>query len=120
MRCIPCCTPVALPGRMSKMQAMETNTATLPPVPLTLEGASVLHQMMRIKWPAWKALSEATRKELITQASVALAAAEAEKSALFSLIGHKGDLLFVHFRSSFEELNRIELQLARLGISDYL
>ncbi|MEP6540153.1 MAG: hydrogen peroxide-dependent heme synthase, partial [Bryobacteraceae bacterium] len=39
---------------------------------------------------------------------------------LFSLIGHKGDLLVVHFRSSFEELNHAELQLARLGLSDYL
>jgi peroxiredoxin len=102
------------------MQAIETSAAALPPVPLTLEGSSVLHQMMRIKWPAWKALPAATREELIAEASSALAAAEAEKSALFSLIGHKGDLLLVHFRSNFEELNRTELQFARLGLSDYL
>ena len=42
------------------------------------------------------------------------------QSAVFSLIGHKGDLLFVHFRRSFEELNQAELQLARLRLSDYL
>jgi hydrogen peroxide-dependent heme synthase len=80
----------------------------------------VLHQMMRIRWAAWKALPEATRTALIAEASIALAEMEKEKSALFSLIGHKGDLLFIHFRSSFDELNRTELQLARLGISDYL
>jgi hypothetical protein len=28
------------------------NTNDLPPVPLTLEGSSVLHQMFRVKWPA--------------------------------------------------------------------
>jgi chlorite dismutase len=42
------------------------------------------------------------------------------QSALFSLLGHKGDLMFVHFRSSFEELNQVELQLANLKLSDYL
>ncbi|MEO8127913.1 MAG: hydrogen peroxide-dependent heme synthase [Bryobacteraceae bacterium] len=102
------------------MQATEVTAAAVPPVPLTLEGASVLHQMMRVKWAAWKALPDAARQELIAEAAAALSAMEQEKSALFSLIGHKGDLLVVHFRSSFEELNHAELQLARLGLSDYL
>src|SRR6185295_17453077 len=106
-------------GKVSSVQATETNTAALPPVPLTLEGASVLHQMMRIKWPAWKALPESNRHALVAEASVVLGALEADKSALFSMIGHKSDLLMVHFRSSFDELNRVELDLARLGIFDY-
>jgi len=42
------------------------------------------------------------------------------QSAFFSLLGHKGDLMFVHFRQSFDELNQAELQLARLRLSDYL
>ncbi len=102
------------------MQTTEINIAALPAVPLTLEGASVLHQMMRVRWAAWKALPESTRAELLAEATAAMSAMETEKSALFSLIGHKGDLLLIHFRSSFDELNRAELQLARLGISDYL
>ena len=102
------------------MEATETIAPVVPPVPLTLEGASVLHQMMRIKWTAWKALPEAARAELIAEATTALSAMERDKSAVFSLIGHKGDLLLVHFRSSFEDLNKAELQLARLGLSDYL
>ena len=40
----------------------ESASAELPPVPLTLEGASVLHQMMRVRWPAWKALADAQRR----------------------------------------------------------
>jgi peroxiredoxin len=102
------------------MQATETSATALPPVPLTLEGASVLHQMMRVRWSAWKALPETARAELIREATAALSEMEKAKSALFSLIGHKGDLLLVHFRSGFDELNRAELRLARLGISDYL
>ena len=42
------------------------------------------------------------------------------QSGLFSLLGHKGDLMFVHFRRSFDELNQAELQLARLALNDYL
>ena len=42
------------------------------------------------------------------------------ESALFSLIGHKGDLLLVHFRNSFADLNQAELTLAGLRLSDYL
>ncbi|HXB74105.1 MAG TPA: hydrogen peroxide-dependent heme synthase [Candidatus Acidoferrales bacterium] len=96
----------------------------LPPVPLTVEGASVLHQMMRFRRPAWRALSPATRAEVLAEAAAALEAMEkpsdGSQSAVFSLIGHKGDLLFMHLRHSFEELNQAELQLARLQLSDFL
>ena len=36
------------------------------------------------------------------------------------MLGHKGDLLLLHFRRSFEELNAVELDLARLRLGDYL
>ena len=29
-------------------------STAIPPVPLTIEGYSVLHQMMRFRWSAWK------------------------------------------------------------------
>jgi peroxiredoxin len=100
-----------------------TETA-LPPVPLTLEGASVLHQMMRFRRPLWRALSAEDRTLVLAEARAVLEAmekpADGRQSAVFSLIGHKGDLLFVHFRRSFEELNQAELELARLRLSDYL
>ncbi|MBV9768572.1 MAG: heme-dependent peroxidase [Bryobacterales bacterium] len=95
----------------------------LPPVPLTLEGASMLHQMMRVRWPAWKQLETDKRAEITQQAAMALGEMEREEggqSAAFSLLGHKGDLILVHFRRSFEELNRVERRLAGLGLWDYL
>ena len=48
--------------------------SALPAVPLTVEGASVLHQMMRFRWTAWRALSEAARAEILPEATAALAA----------------------------------------------
>jgi hydrogen peroxide-dependent heme synthase len=96
----------------------------LPEVPLTVEGASVLHQMMRFRWPAWRALSADSRASILAQATQALSAQEkpdgGRQSAVFSMLGHKGDLMFVHFRRSFEELSEAQLQLARLQLSDYL
>jgi peroxiredoxin len=101
----------------------ETAAAELTAVPLTVEGYSVLHQMMRINWAAWRALPAAQQTAIVAEASEALASMEQSKSgqsALFSLLGHKGDLMFVHFRHSFDQLNQAELQLARLRLSDYL
>jgi peroxiredoxin len=97
--------------------------AEVPAVPLTIEGYSVLHQMSRINWASWRALPAAQQKEMISEASSVLANMEQNgngQSALFSLLGHKGDLMFVHFRQSFDELNQAELHLARLQLSDYL
>src|SRR5450755_1886578 len=96
----------------------------MPPVPLSVEGASVLHQMMRFRRPEWRALTTAAQNEILQEASTALAAldhpADGRQSALFSLLGHKGDILFVHFRRSFEELDHAQRELARLAIGDFL
>jgi chlorite dismutase len=101
----------------------ETASAEMPPVPLTIEGYSVLHQMMQIRWAGWRSLRPALKTEVLKEASEAFGKMEQNspgQSALFSLLGHKGDLMFVHFRESFAELNQAELQLARLRISDFL
>src|SRR5450432_4086201 len=97
--------------------------AEVPAVPLTTEGYSVLHQMMRFRRAAWRSLPETERSAIAKEASDALSAMEKRsggQSALFSLIGHKGDLMLIHFRESFADLNQAELQLANLRLSDYL
>src|SRR5579872_7059952 len=89
----------------------------IPAVPLTIEGYSVLHQMMRVRWPAWRQLTASDRSAIAGEAAGVLGRMEQNaggQSALFSLVGHKGDLMFVHFRRSFDELNLAELQLAQL------
>jgi hydrogen peroxide-dependent heme synthase len=95
----------------------------IPAVPLTVEGYSVLHQMMRFRWDAWRQLRTTQKIDIVHEATGVLGRMEQNgtgQSALFSLIGHKGDLMFIHFRRSFDELNHAELQLARLRLNDYL
>lgn len=92
-------------------------------VPLTIEGSSVLHQMFRFRWAEWRKLSETQQHQIAAEAAAAFAKMEndvAGQSALFSLLGHKGDLLLVHFRNSFDQLKAAELEIARLRLSDFL
>src|SRR5580698_8038517 len=101
----------------------QTGSADIPAVPLTTEGYSVLHQMMRFRWTAWREHAEGARSAIAHEAAAVLATMESNtsgQSALFSLIGHKGDLMLVHFRKSFADLNQAELKLAGLRLSDYL
>jgi chlorite dismutase len=109
---------------MKRMTPETIATTTLPAVPLTMEGASVLHEMMRFRRAAWRALTPGGQREILDEAAARLGEmerpAEGRQSALYSLLGHKGDLLAVHFRRSFEELQQAELAMARLKLSDYL
>ncbi|HWP58178.1 MAG TPA: hydrogen peroxide-dependent heme synthase [Candidatus Acidoferrales bacterium] len=90
-------------------------------VPLTLEGAFVLHQMMRVAWPAWRGSSSETRRAALEEAQALLEPPErGGESALFSLLGHKGDLLILHFRRSLEELKQAELGIRRLKLGEFL
>jgi peroxiredoxin len=101
--------------------AVQTASAELHAVPLTIEGLSVLHQMFRFRWPEWRKLSPSRQQEIAREAAAALSKPEeAGQSAVYSLLGHKGDLMLVHFRDSFDELNAAELQLNRTALQEYL
>jgi chlorite dismutase len=110
--------------------------ADFPPVPLTLEGSSVLHQFFRFDWKAWRACREDERNEMAAEFTAALAKLERAgpehtllehsggeapvRTALYSELGHKGDLILVHFRDSLEALNQIELDLAQTALYGFL
>jgi chlorite dismutase len=100
--------------------------AGFPPVPLTLEGSFLLHQFFRFDWPAWRKLPATDRDRVGAKAVAALNRLERKESgaptqtALFSQLGHKGDLVLIHFRESLEALNQVELDLAQTEIYDYL
>ena len=102
--------------------------AELPSVPLTLEGAYVLHQMFRLRRPAWRALENARTRPMLEESMGVLNGMEQQRSpaghpnqsAVYSQIGHKSDLLLLHFRDSLEEIHRTELRLSQLELFDYL
>jgi chlorite dismutase len=96
------------------------------PVPLTLEGSSLLHQFFRFDWKTWRATPQSDRERIAAEATSALQRLERKstdaqaRTALFSQLGHKGDLMLIHFRESFEALNQVELDLAQTPLYDYL
>ena len=94
-----------------------------PRVPETLEGWSVLHQMFRIRWPEWRVRPQDVRERLAAEAAEGLAAMRGSghgTTAAVTMLGHKGDLMLVHFRRSFEELQAAQVAVARLGLSTFL
>jgi chlorite dismutase len=96
------------------------------PVPLTLEGSSLLHQFFRFDWKSWRTCADGERKRIVAETIAALSSLErkspdgAVQTALYSQLGHKGDLILIHFRDSFESLNQVELTLAQTELYDYL
>jgi len=94
-----------------------------PRVPETLDGWSVLHQMFRVRWTEWDALPESERTSRASETAGTLAAMQQGKegtSAPVTLLGHKGDLLLLHFRKDFEALQAAQLAVARLPIAPFL
>jgi chlorite dismutase len=98
--------------------------AEFPPVPLTLEGSAVLHQFFRFDWKAWRSCAAPERERIAREFISALQKLErgpgGVQTGLFSELGHKGDLILVHCRDSFEALNQVELDLAQTALYDYL
>jgi chlorite dismutase len=95
----------------------------LPATPLTLDGSYILHQMFRVRWSSWKSLGTSVQKYILGNAEQLFAPMEQnqqEPTALFTLLGHKGDLMLVHFRRTLEALNQAELSIARAALYEYL
>lgn len=102
---------------------MDTKPQELYPVPLSVEGFFVLHQMLRFRWAEWHKLEQKTRTQIAQEAKSYFAEAEMRshgQSAVFSMVGHKGDLLLIHLRESLEQLKEVELQIASLKLGEYL
>jgi peroxiredoxin len=95
----------------------------LPATPLTLDGSYILHQMFHVRWAAWRSVGTSERKHVLSNAAATFVAMEQnrqEPTGLFSMLGHKGDLMLVHFRKSLDELNHAELIVARSELNEYL
>jgi hydrogen peroxide-dependent heme synthase len=98
-------------------------TASVPAAPLTLDGSYILHQMFRVQWSAWRALGGSDQKAILDRATAMFSGMEKnreEPSALFSLLGHKGDLMLVHFRRTLDELNHAQLRVGHSRLHEFL
>ena len=102
---------------------MDTKPQELYPVPLSVEGFFVLHQMLRFRSTEWNKLAEKERHQIAEEAKAYFAEAEMRshgQSAVFSMVGHKGDVMLIHFRESLEHLKEVELQIQSLKLGEYL
>ncbi|MGB9964719.1 heme-binding protein [Halobacterium hubeiense] len=93
--------------------------------PQTEEGWFALHDFRTVDWDAWRDAPERDRESALAEAESfledreALADADDGDSAVFSITGHKADLLFVHFRETLDELDRIERQFEGTAFAEY-
>ena len=93
--------------------------AELPAVPLTLEGSFALHQMFRFRRTVWRE-QESFHRDRVIKEAIAVLEAMGDSSAIYSHIGHKSDLLLLHFRDSLENAHRAELAVAQTELADFL
>jgi peroxiredoxin len=95
-----------------------------PFVPETLEGWSALHLMYRVDWgrlgQAYPGDRQQMAEEFAAAVTTGVASAEDGATALVQLLGHKGDLMVIVFRRTFDDLGRVQLALARTKLSAYL
>ena len=93
--------------------------------PQTEEGWFALHDFRSIDWDAWRDAPERERKRAIEEGEAFLkhrelvADAEEGDSGLFSVVGHKADLLFVHFRPALDDLSSIERRFEDTALANF-
>ncbi|RAW44374.1 heme-dependent peroxidase [Halorubrum sp. 48-1-W] len=93
--------------------------------PATEEGWFALHEFRSIDWDAWRDAPDRKRERAIEegrsylQHREDLATADAGESALFSVLGHKADLLTIHFRPTLDELSAIERSFENTALAEF-
>ncbi|WP_418283176.1 heme-binding protein [Halorubrum sp. DTA98] len=93
--------------------------------PETDEGWFALHDFRSIDWDAWRAAPEHERTRAIEEGRSYLnhrelvADADAGDSAVFSVLGHKADLLVVHFRPTLDDLSAIERGFEDTALAEF-
>lgn len=92
----------------------------------TLEGWYALHDFRTIDWKAWRAVEADERRQIMDefiQLTADFSAVNEDKSGSYgqyAVIGHKADVLFLHFRPTMEELSNIETTFNKSRLADYM
>ncbi|MFW5920116.1 MAG: heme-binding protein [Halanaeroarchaeum sp.] len=79
--------------------------------PPTDEGWFALHDFREIDWRTWRNTPERERTAAIEAGTSFLADAEDDgegETAIFTITGHKADLLILHLRPTLDEVERLE------------
>jgi len=93
--------------------------------PQTDEGWFALHDFRTVDWDAWREAPDRERERAIEEGVAYLEAHEALEdapegdSAVFSILGHKADLLVVHFRPTMDHLSAAERRFESTALAEY-
>jgi peroxiredoxin len=91
----------------------------------TLDGWYTLHDFRSVDWATWKATDAHTRRQVIDELSYfaeSMASLEEMRTGAYgqyAISGHKADLMFVHMRSSLEEIIDVKNQFLKTRFADY-
>jgi chlorite dismutase len=97
----------------------------MPEPPRTDEGWFALHDFRRVDWDAWRDAPERERERAVETGvdylsrHEAVADAEAGASATFAVLGHKADLLVLHFRPTVDALSTAERAFERTALAGF-
>ncbi|KMZ44707.1 heme-dependent peroxidase [Brevibacillus sp. HB1.3] len=92
---------------------------------LTLEGWYTYHNFRTINWEKWKAASTAERKEALDELNALIRTWEANEgenqgsTAVYSILGHKADLVFMFLRPTMQELDEIKTVFNKTRFAAY-
>ncbi|MDS0259903.1 heme-binding protein [Haloarcula sp. S1CR25-12] len=82
--------------------------------PQTEEGWYVLHDCRRIDWDAWRDAPDRTRDRALSEGIdflegyESLADSEAGQTAVYTVMGHKADIMILHLRPTMADLDAAE------------
>jgi len=92
----------------------------------TLDGWYTLHDFRTIDWSAWKGATDEVRETALQELQNLYTTWEkTEKDrqgsfGVYSIVGQKADLLFIHMRPTMEELNKIETEFNKTTFAEFL
>jgi chlorite dismutase len=92
--------------------------------PETADGWAILHQYYEIDWTGLRALGLKAKNSVVQNAAKFFAEMESMseigQSAFYHVYGHKSDLMFLHYRKSFDDLAAVEIAINQLELNDFL
>lgn len=92
---------------------------------LTLEGWYTYHNFRTINWEKWKAASAAERQEALDELNALIRTWEANEgenqgsTGVYSILGHKADLVFMFLRPTMQELDEIKTAFNKTRFAAY-
>lgn len=86
------------------------------------EGWYVLHDFRDVEWQDWNSVEEEVRETTLEEGVdylEDLMDVDEGSSAVYSVLGHKADLLFIHVRPEIEELDAVERGFEQTWLADF-